>query len=130
MIISLLYNSNFLLECLLFNVYSSNDFNSNTDAGADEFFTKVSSIRDQSKFSFDRDILKGLYFQEKNNLPQAESVILGLTSSSDFQRLAVSKKAQIWFWLSEVAQANKNNPLALNPKVLLSITAVFKLYSS
>ena len=86
-------------------IWNSDRLKMDDQAGIDSFLSKLSMIRDQSKYAFERDLLRSLLYHEKKEYSKAiES--LGKISVRTLG-LSNSEKAQAYFYLAETAKKSE-----------------------
>jgi tetratricopeptide (TPR) repeat protein len=69
---------------------------------ADEFLAGLASIRDQSKYAWDRDLLKALFYVDSKDPKKALELAMKLTAK--MTQLKSAQKAQVWSWAGDVAK--------------------------
>jgi tetratricopeptide (TPR) repeat protein len=85
------------------------------EAQGDKFITRLDAVSSDSTYAWDRDLLKGLYYSEKHEdskaMAAAALVAAKLRSpgTSSAARLSANEKAQVWFWVAELA-SRANEP--------------------
>ena|GEM_PF-3360214 len=68
------------------------------------FLADLASIRDQSKYAWERDLLKALYFVEAKKPADAADLAKKLTSASEMNTLSTLQKSQVWAWAGDAAR--------------------------
>jgi tetratricopeptide (TPR) repeat protein len=70
---------------------------------SDAFLASLASIRDQSKYAWERDLLKALFYVDANDPKKALDLAVKLTSK--MTALKSAQKAQVWAWAGDLGKA-------------------------
>ena len=88
-------------------LWNSDTFKIEDEKTADLFLTRLNSIRDESQYSWERDLLKALFYADQNspkkNLPKALEIAKKLTLRLSLA-LNGEQKSQVWSWYGQTAQ--------------------------
>jgi tetratricopeptide (TPR) repeat protein len=84
------------------SLWNAPDFDIENEETSNAFLAKLASIRDVSKYSFDRDLLKMLFYKAKKDYAKAAAVATSAQTSGLFQKLPTIQKAQFWAEAGEV----------------------------
>ena len=91
-------------------LWNSDQFKIDSEKQDEVFLARLGAIRDISTFAWERDLMKGLYFEEKKEDAKALGIATALVTKMG--RLNSVQQSQIWFWAAELAQRNQNSSFA------------------
>ena len=91
-------------------VWNSDSFKIEDEKDGELLLTRLTSVRDDSSFASERDLLKALYFREKKEDQKALTLVQGVVKR--MSRLNSNQKAQVWAWLGELARDQKKTDVA------------------
>ena len=87
-------------------MWNSDQFKTEDEKQSEIFLARLNAIRNESLFSWERDLLKALYFEEKKE--DAKALDLSNHLVAKMNRLNSIQKAQVWYWSAELAERSEN----------------------
>ncbi len=91
-------------------MWNSEAFKTDDAKESDLFLTRLASVRDDSAYTPERDLLKILYLHEKKEDQKALELALVLTKH--MTRFNSSQKGQVWAWIGDLARELKKPEVA------------------
>jgi tetratricopeptide (TPR) repeat protein len=91
-------------------LWNSAGFKAEDEKQANDLLARLSGIRDQSKYSLERDLILALYYSEIKDFAKANELNLKLTTR--MTKLDPKERVQIWTFAGETAIAAKDDAFA------------------
>ena len=89
------------------SMWNGEKFNAKDEKESEEFLSKLDSIRDQSRFAPERDLLKSLFYRLKGNDDRA--FLVGRKLASGMNGFSQYTKAQSWSYIAELGAKAKDH---------------------